>query len=251
MADSVVSEAPEYEKKPFKLNGDELSLWTSRKLFLPNAATRKFAEAIQKVSGVVLDIGTGVAPLAIYAARHGAQEVHAVDIVEEHIKLAKMNVEEHGLVGKVMLYWGSCFAPLYGLKKKADHIIADISGIARKLGVALGWYNDLVPAGGEDGTEKIIKVLEEAPDYLAEGGKLHFPIAIDLSDGKKIMDAALRNFNSIVPAFEKAIRFFLSEDEVRKLQDVYNGILPPYINIGQQNTRYFWTGQIYAASNPK
>ena len=63
----------------------------------------------------------------------------------------------------------------------ADVLIADVSGIAEIPARILGWYPSSIPSGGTDGTDTTIQVLDQAVTYLAEGGRLYFPVAVGLA----------------------------------------------------------------------
>lgn len=240
-------------KKEFKLQGATLSLAIAPEdLFIPNTVTVRFSRAMPDVEEkIVYDIGSGVCPLGILAGLRGARAVYCVDPVEGHAALARHNVESYGLEGKVHVYQGTFCSPLEGKAPKADLIIGDVSGIAEIASRALGWYPPDVPTGGDDGTETIIDLIDQAPGFLAEGGMLLFPVAIDLSDSKEIMYAAGWRFNSVVPCFNNDARFVLTEKQVKNLHEGYSAGMPHFINIHKNRDRYFWRGQIYAASNPK
>jgi len=243
----------QYQEKEFRLFKHTLLLYVSPEhLFTPNATSVRFSRALGDVKGkCVFDIGTGVCPLGIWAALEGAREVHGVDPVEGHIELAKMNISKYGLEGIVHAYQGYFFSPFEtdGIRAglKADVIIGDVSGIAEAASKALGWYPPGVPTGGYDGTEIIIGLLERAPRFLNNNGELYFPIASDLSDKKKIMDVAKENFKSIIPAFDKDIRFPLTQEQMDALFEVYEGTLPAFITPQKIGEKYFWSGQIYRA----
>lgn len=242
-----------YSVKEFALDGQNLVLTVAPEdFFIPNATTVRFSRAIPDVNGkVVFDIGTGVCPLGIWAGLEEAKEVHCVDPLDGHIALAQHNVKSYGLENVVHLYKGRFFSPLEGKGIKADIIIGDVSGIADIASKALGWYPPSVPTGGYDGTENLVTLLEQAGDFLADGGVLYFPTALDLSDYAKIMEAAERCFESVVPSFDRHVRFMLTGEQLRKLREGYNGDLPHFITPQKNRQRYFWRGQIYAASNPK
>jgi SAM-dependent methyltransferase len=231
-----------------------LELYTTEGAFRPNPTTVRFGRAVRVTLGdIVFDIGTGIGPLAIKAALDGAGEVHGVDPVEIHCVLARRNVAKYGLQGRVTIHEGRFFEPFREGTSRicADVIIGDISGIADPVAHALGWYSRSVPAGGPDGAEQIVAMLAAAGEFLRPGGTLYFPVAVDLSDQSRIMEAAASAFGSIENALDKPfIEFPLAEQEVRAIHDAYAGSLPGYIHI-QQGRRPYWRGQIFAASRPR
>ena len=77
-----------------------------------------------------------------------------------------------------------------------DYILNDISGIAREIAKKSNWFDSVPCNTGEDGSELVGQMLNEAPLYLKENGKLFFPI-ISLSNVEKILSVARSNFNNI------------------------------------------------------
>ncbi len=233
-----------------------LELFITDKAFRPNPVTVRFARTVQMKPGdLVFDIGTGIGPLALKCAVDGARQVVGVDPVALHCELARMNVSKYAMDEVVTILHGDFFEPIEsdpGLRNlRADVIIGDVSGIAEAVSYALGWYSDAVPTGGEDGTDVIIEFLHNARRWLAPGGALYFPIAIDLSDGEKIANAARSLYGEAENAIGRdAFNFPLNEDEVKAILTAYNGDLPPWLKI-QTDRRPSWRGQIWRAASPR
>ena len=230
-----------------------LELFITETAFRPNPTTVRFARVVRVHEGdIVFDVGTGIGPLAIKAALDGAKQVYGVDPVHMHCELARMNVAKHGLQEKISIYQGAFFDPFEvdpELKDvKADVIIGDVSGIAKPVARALGWYSDQVPTGGEDGTEVLVDLLHRSTAYLAPQGTIYFPIAVDLSDSGKIIEAAQSFFGSVTNAIN--VQFPISDQELQAIDEAYGGRLPSYINI-QQGRRRHWRGQIWKATDPR
>ena len=230
-----------------------LELFISEEAFHPNPTTVRFSRAVKVREGdVVFDIGTGVGPLAIMAAKLGASHVYAVDPVPLHCELARMNVEKYGLSDRITVLHGAFFEPIDRCDaladKHADVIIGDVSGIADGVARALGWYSEVVPTGGEDGTDVIIDLLQRAKDYLAPGGSLVFPVALDLSDGDKIFEAARTIYPRVENALERPnVTFPVTDEEMAAIEAVYDGNVPSFITI-QTGRRTHWRGQIWRAT---
>lgn len=231
-----------------------LELYVTEEAFLPNPTTVRFARTVRIEEGdVVFDIGTGVGPLALAAAMKGARQVYAVDPVPMDCELARSNVAKFGFEETIHVYQGCFFEPfelepeLKGVK--ADVIVADVSGIADPVGRALGWYSPEVPTGGVDGTDVVIEVIRQAPKHLASGGTVYFPIAIDLSDSDKILDAARSVFMHLANAMERPTTHFpMTEDDLAAIDEAYGGNPPSYITIQREGRRVYWRGQIWKAS---
>ena len=165
-----------------------------------------------------------------------------------------MNVAKYGLEDRVHIHQGFFFDPFETdallRDMKADVIIGDVSGIADAVSHALGWYSDSVPTGGPDGTVVVTEMLTRAARYLAPHGRLYFPIAVDLSDGQRIMDCARRHFKRVVNALKRPfVQLPLAIEEMRAIRAAYRGDLPDFINI-QGGRRAYWRGQIWKATDP-
>jgi len=248
-----------YDTKDYKLagfEGEPLNLYVAPgRLFLPNALTIRFSRAIldrlgTDISGKFADIGTGVGPIAIWAAKTWDVEVHAVDPVAEHIEIGRMNVKKYELEDRVHMYTGEFFSS-FSDGEKFDYILCDVSGIADKAARALGWYPADVPTGGEDGTDVICAFLEQAPKYLAEGAEVYFAMTHDLSDGAKILEKAKSKFKSVTPLIKNdGQRFTMSDNQYKLLCDAYPSGLPSFINVAKEG-RHVWRAQFYVVSDPK
>ena len=253
---SATSVAHQLTTVTSRVTDPPLELLVEARAFRPNPTTVRFARAVQIEPGdLVFDIGTGVGPLAIMAAMRGAGSVIAVDPVEIHCELARRNIERYGFTAVIDVHCGEFFEPFQSVPAlrglRANVIIGDVSGIADRVSHALGWYSDIVPTGGEDGTATISAFLRQAGRYLAPNGTVYFPIAVDLSDGDRILQAAREAFDEVVATFPEAIRFPMTEQEVTAVHSAYGGTPPPYITIQREGSRVFWRGQIYRARGPR
>lgn len=239
-----------------RVTNPPLELFTAPNAFQPNPTTVRFSRTVHVRDGdTVFDIGTGIGPLAIMAAKRSAQRVHAVDPVPLHCELARRNVAKYDLEDRVHVHEGRLFEPLDSDPEtrdlRADVIIGDVSGIADPIARALGWYPEPVPTGGMDGTEVILDLLQEAKDHLTPDGRLYFPIATDLSDSGKIVDGARSLYREADNAMDyEYVQFPMSDEEQQAVTDAYAGRPPPYIQI-QEGRRPYWRGQIWCACNPR
>ena len=240
-----------YYQQEVRLRGHAFTLYMSSQLFIPNATTTRFSRFVDGLEGAcVFDIGTGVGPLAIWAAKKGAREVHAVDPVEEQIELARRNIHLNCLDNIVHAYQGDLFSPLEGNGIKADIIIGDVSGIPDKAARALGWYPPGVPTGGEDGTDVIRALIERSPRFLAENGTLFFPMAIDMSDYGRIRETSRNCFESVTQVSD--ISLPLTPEQILAIEQAYNGTLPDFIRPQKSASgRLMFKGEFYKASKPK
>lgn len=121
----------------------------------------------------VLDLCTGSGCLAILAALvFGEAQVDAVDLSPEALEVARRNVADHGLEGRVSLYQGDLFAPLAG--KKYDLIITnppyvDAPGMD-ELPPEYQHEPSMALAAGHEGLDIVLRILEQAPRYLTPQG---------------------------------------------------------------------------------
>ena len=220
-------------------------------LFTPNMTTKLFTGVVQINHGdTVFDIGSGLGPLAIWAALEPSRHVYSVEIVKEQYELAKQNVKDQSLENKITLYNGNLFEPIpEGIR--ADVIIADVSGISEKIARIMSsgeepWYPCNIPTGGKDGAEVICAVLEQAGNYLAPNGRLYYPVA-GLSNHQRIEKLAAAKFHNIKEVEKK--RFPLTAEQTEAV--ICHGLPGTYEIEKRPNGKGAWIGWIYEASNPQ
>ena len=234
------------EVKEFKLRNHTIPLNVSpEELFMPNTVTRLFSKAITINQGdTVFDIGSGVGPLAIWAALEPSRNVYAVEIVQKQYELLKRNMYLNKVENKVKPCQGSLFDPIpEGIK--ADVIIGDVSGISEGPSKVLGWYPQDIPTGGRNGTDVIIPLLEKAGDFLKENGRLYFPIG-SLSDYEEIERIAESKFEKLL--VKESPNFPLDKTQLLKL---INDETPGKYTIRKNGSRWVWDGWIYEATLPR
>jgi ribosomal protein L3 glutamine methyltransferase len=123
----------------------------------------------------VLDLCTGSGCLAILAAlRFPNATVDAVDVSEEALDVARINVAQHGLVDRVKLLRGDLFAPLGAARY--DLILTnppyvDAPGMAGLPPECLH-EPQLALDGGADGLAIVRRIVTETPHHLDEAGGL-------------------------------------------------------------------------------
>jgi release factor glutamine methyltransferase len=127
----------------------------------------------QHPDAVVVDVGTGSGCIAVtLALEHPAITVHAVDISEAAISVARKNAARLGAAKRVRFIHGSLLA---NAPRPIDLIVAnppyvaerDRPGLAREV-------RDHEPAialfGGNDGWREIRSLLRQAPESLGRDG---------------------------------------------------------------------------------
>lgn len=123
----------------------------------------------------VLDIGTGSGCIAIAAALALPEAtVDAVDISEEALAVATINVERHGLAGRVRPVRSDVFSALAG--RRYDVILANPPYVGREemAGLPQEYLREprLGLYGGDDGLDVVRTILGQAHAHLQPGGIL-------------------------------------------------------------------------------
>jgi ribosomal protein L3 glutamine methyltransferase len=123
----------------------------------------------------VLDLCTGSGCLAILAAlRFADATVDAVDVSQDALDVAAINVAQHGLADRVRLVRGDLFAPLGDARY--DLILSnppyvDALGMAG-LPPECRHEPQLALDGGADGLALVRRIIDAAPRHLDDGGGL-------------------------------------------------------------------------------
>ncbi len=122
----------------------------------------------------VLDLCTGNGSLAVLAAMaYPDVQVDAADLSEDALAVARINVDRHGLAGRIRLVHSDLFAALPG---RYDLIVCNPPYVNTLSMAALpAEYQaepDLALAGGEDGMDLVRRILREAPAHMNDHGVL-------------------------------------------------------------------------------
>lgn len=88
-------------------------------------AYRRALEQTVKPGHVVVEIGTGVGLLAVFACRMGARRVYAIEY-DEVIELARQVAKDNGCAGQIEFIRG--LSTHVALPEKADVIVSDVHG---------------------------------------------------------------------------------------------------------------------------
>ena len=166
---------------------------------IPRPETETLAElAVAALSGqpsatpVALDFGTGTGCLAIHLATEcPAARLHAVDLFEPALALARTNVTAHGLAERVTLHLGDGFSSLpAGLR--FDLIVSNPPYIpAGEIAGLQAEVRDFDPHsaldGGADGLDFYRHLATESSAWLNPGGGLF----AEFGDGQETAVSAL------------------------------------------------------------
>lgn len=123
----------------------------------------------------ILDLCTGSACIAIACAyAFPDAQVDAVELSEDALAVANINIDKHDMAGQVELYQSDLFADLP--PKPYDIIVSNPPY------VAISEWESLPPefhaepemgfTGGDSGLDLVLRILVDAKDYLAEQGIL-------------------------------------------------------------------------------
>ncbi len=120
--------------------------------------------ALPRVSGSVLDMGTGSGFIAVaLASEPGVKRVMALDIDPEAVENAMKRAEEAGVSGRIEFLITDLFGALHG--KRFDWILFNPPYLPSE-----GIADEASWSGGETGGEVILRFLNEAADHLNLGG---------------------------------------------------------------------------------
>lgn len=142
----------------------------------------------------VLDLCTGSGCLAILAAlRFPHAMVDAVELSKGAAELARKNVADHRLKGRVRVLRGDLFTPVKG--RRYDLIVAnppyvDDEGMAA-LPPECRHEPVLAFDGGADGLSIIRRIIDEAPRHLKKDGGL----LCEVGRGRKALERAYPRMN--------------------------------------------------------
>ena len=131
-------------------------------------------EAPEEIESV-LDLCTGGGSLAVLAAmKFPHAHIDAADISPDALEVARRNILDHDLAGRIELHHGDLFAPLG--KRRYDLILANPPYVdAAALAAFPPEYAaepTLAHAGGADGLDIVRRILAGARAHLAADGAL-------------------------------------------------------------------------------
>ena len=130
----------------------------------------------------VLDIGTGSGAIAIVLQKETGANVTAVDVSPKALEVAKRNAEKNN--AEIKFIHSNVFENVAG---KFDFIVSNPPYIETE--VVKGLEKEVVDNepilaldGGEDGLDFYREIVEKAPNFLNEGGKLYFEIGYNQAE---------------------------------------------------------------------
>jgi ribosomal protein L3 glutamine methyltransferase len=136
----------------------------------------------------ILDLCTGSGCLAILAAGiFPNAAIDAADLSGDALDVARVNLEQHGLSGRIKLVQGDLFKPLES--RRYDLILANPPYVAAAEMAAFPPEYAAEPAiahaGGRDGLDIVRRILAAAPHHLNDAGGL----LCEIGTGRDILEA--------------------------------------------------------------
>jgi SAM-dependent methyltransferase len=222
--------------------GPDVFYPTSTTVLLLRAARRALAEG--PVPRAVLDLGCGTGIVGVVLAKLLPPTTHvcASDLSAAAVRLARENAARHGVA--LDCRRGSLFEPWEG--ERFDLIVDDVAGVAEPLARLSGWYPAAVPSdAGRDGTRWVLEVVDRAPEFLAPGGRLVFPV-LSLSRAAPVLERARRRFAAVRLAEEQW--YPLGPELLAHLAEVQALAAEGAVQIEKRGSRWCWATRIYVAS---
>lgn len=238
----------EFSYRDKKLGDREaITVATDPGVFYPTSTTvlllRAARRALARPPRSVLDLGCGCGIVAVVLAKNlpPATAVAASDLSAAAVRLTSLNAERNGV--RIECRCGSLFEPWSG--SRFDLIVEDVAGVAEPIARASGWYPSSVPSeAGRDGTRWITDILDQAPDYLAPGGRLVFPV-LTLSREERVVERARACFGTVVQVEEQW--YPLSDELLAHFALVEEIAREGSILVEKRGSRWCWATKIYVA----
>ncbi|HEX3816692.1 MAG TPA: peptide chain release factor N(5)-glutamine methyltransferase [Chthoniobacterales bacterium] len=161
---------------------------SDKRALVPRPETEQLVEYISDLSlppdARILDVGTGSGVIVLsLAARFLEAELHAVDISEEALTLARENAERLGISERVHFLQSHLLEKVEGA---FDLIVANLPYVAAHEAAQLAPEVQHDPAialfGGAAGDELIRELIATAPPHLAVGGTFALEIGHDQAE---------------------------------------------------------------------
>ena len=188
-----------------------------KRALIPRPETEELVELVKSElkdpKSEILDVGTGSGVIALsLAAVLPDAEVHAIDISEDALALARENATRLGLVDRVQFHHGDL---LFSVNHRYDLIVANLPYIAaserEKLSREVLHDPEAALFGGENGDEIMRRLIESAPSHLKPNGLLALEIGINQAEPLSAF-LAERNYHEISARhdFAGVTRFLLA-----------------------------------------
>lgn len=171
---------------------DKCNSYVYDRSFEPNLTTKMLYEhaknSINNNTHKLLELGCGCGIISLALGMDFPRRDFSLslsDLSSGAILDCKENFDNVGLRAEIKV--GSLFEPWINSGEKYDLIINDISGISRDIATMSPWFDKAPMAPGNTGVELLQQFLTEAPNYLANSGKVIFPL-LNLSQTELVLN---------------------------------------------------------------
>lgn len=187
-----------------------LDLMVDRRVLIPRPETETvvdFALAeLDRAGGRthstnVVDVGTGSGAIALsIAVERPRCEVWATDVSAEALEVAGANTVGIGRSGaRVRMLHGDLFAPLPAtMHSSFDLVVSNPPYVATSVDVpdsVASWEPGTALWAGEQGTDVLLRLIDEAPNWLTESGALVAELSPEQAD--TMLAAAASRFEEV------------------------------------------------------
>jgi release factor glutamine methyltransferase len=160
-----------------------------KRAMVPRPETEELVELLKAEGGGrraerIVDVGTGSGVIALsLAVKFPETEVHAVDVSDDALALARENAARLGLSERIQFAKGDL---LENIPERFDLIVANLPYVSmqdrQSLSREVLCDPEVALFGGERGDELVRKLIEQAPEYLQPNGLLALEIGLGQSD---------------------------------------------------------------------
>jgi hypothetical protein len=130
---------------------------------------------------------------------------------------------------------------------KFDLIVDDVAGMAEPVARLSQWYPPQIHSeAGEDGARWIVRILQEAPQFLTPQGQIFFPV-LTLSSEARILEAAREHFATVELVAEQW--YPLGNDLLPHLSLIEELMAKGLVEIKKKGSRWLWATKVYRGCN--
>lgn len=162
----------------------------------------RFSPWLHQAPDTALDLCCGGGCIAIALASVFSEcEVDAVDLSNDALELAAINVKKHGLQQRLRLHSGDLFTPL-APQHQYDLIVSNPPYVDAKdmqdLDAEFSHEPQMGLAAGRDGLDIVARMLKQAGKYLKPGGVLF----VEVGNSKEAVEQRFNHLDLIWIEFE-------------------------------------------------